>query len=144
MGLSAGGNVRACSPGAVGEIIRDLLADFTIGRDPSDPSAIFDDLYDLMRVRGYNGGFYVDALAAIDIALWDIAGRQAGKPVVELLGGEQSKKYPPTYPACRNKTVGLVQSWPSNGRSEASMHSNLPALWPMMAPLRKLKVCARR
>ncbi len=82
------------APGAVGEIIRDLLADFTIGRDPSDPSAIFDDLYDLMRVRGYNGGFYVDALAAIDIALWDIAGHLAGKSVVELLGGEQSKKIP--------------------------------------------------
>lgn len=82
------------APGAVGEIIRDLLADFTIGRDPSDPSAIFDDLYDLMRVRGYIGGFYVDALAAIDIALWDIAGHLAGKPVVELLGGEQSKKIP--------------------------------------------------
>lgn len=75
------------APGAVGAIINDLLAGFTIGRDPSDPSAIYDDLYDLMRVRGHTGGFYVDALAAIDIALWDIAGKQAGKPVSALLGG---------------------------------------------------------
>ncbi|MEP3034035.1 MAG: hypothetical protein ABJO67_06795 [Pseudoruegeria sp.] len=45
------------APGAVGAIISDLLADFTVGRDPSDPSAIYDDLYDLMRVRGYGGGF---------------------------------------------------------------------------------------
>ncbi len=45
------------APGAVAAIINDLLADFTIGRDPSDPAALYDDLYDLMRVRGYTGGF---------------------------------------------------------------------------------------
>lgn len=80
------------APGAVGAIINDLLADFTIGRDPTDPSAIYDDLYDLMRVRGYTGGFYVDALCAIDIALWDIAGRQVGKSIAELLGGASHEK----------------------------------------------------
>ncbi len=74
------------APGAVAAIINDLLAGFTIGRDPSDPSAIYDDNYDLMRVRGYTGGFYVDALAALDIALWDIAGRLARQPVAALLG----------------------------------------------------------
>ncbi|MCB1124386.1 MAG: mandelate racemase/muconate lactonizing enzyme family protein [Verrucomicrobiae bacterium] len=82
------------APRAVAEIINDLLAGFTIGRDPSDPSAIYDDLYDLMRVRGYTGGFYVDALAAIDIALWDIAGRLAGKSVAELLGGRLRENIP--------------------------------------------------
>lgn len=74
------------APGAVAAIINDLLAGFTIGRDPSDPSAIYDDLYDLMRVRGYTGGFYVDALAAIDIALWDIAGRQAARSIADQIG----------------------------------------------------------
>ena len=42
-------------------------------------AVIHEDLYDLMRVRGYTGGFYLDALAAIDIALWDIC-RQARRP----------------------------------------------------------------
>lgn len=80
------------APGAVGAIINDLLADFTIGQDPSEPSIIYDHLYDLMRVRGYTGGFYVDALCAIDIALWDIAGRQAGKSIAQLLGGARHDK----------------------------------------------------
>jgi galactonate dehydratase len=75
------------APGAVAAIVNDLLAGFVVGRTAEDPSAIQDDLYDMMRVRGYSGGFYVDALAAIDIALWDIAAREAGVPLVELLGG---------------------------------------------------------
>jgi L-alanine-DL-glutamate epimerase-like enolase superfamily enzyme len=75
------------APGAVAAIVNDLLAGFVSAGRPEDPSAIHDDLYDMMRVRGYSGGFYVDALAAIDIALWDIAGREAGVPLVELLGG---------------------------------------------------------
>jgi galactonate dehydratase len=69
------------APKATAEIINDLLAGFVIGRDPMDCETLHDELYDLMRVRGYTGGFYLDALAGIDIALWDIAGKQTGEPV---------------------------------------------------------------
>lgn len=107
------------APGAVGAIIGDLLADFTIGRDPSDPAAVFDDLYDLMRVRGYGGGFYVDALAAIDIALWDIAGRQTGKSVAEFLGGPRHVTIPAYVSGLPEKTrearAELAQSWQARG-----------------------------
>lgn len=75
------------APGAVAALINDLLAGFVIGRLAGDPTAVYDDLYDMMRVRGYTGGFYVDALAALDIALWDIAAQEAGVPLRELLGG---------------------------------------------------------
>ena len=74
------------APKATAEIINDLLAGFVIGTDPVEASATHDRLYGLMRVRGYGGGFYLDALAAIDIALWDIAGKKAGVPVHRLLG----------------------------------------------------------
>ena len=77
---------------ATAEIINDLLAGFVIGSDPFDVAATHDRLYDLMRVRGYVGGFYLDALAGIDIALWDIAGRKAGLPVHKLLGGRYHDK----------------------------------------------------
>lgn len=107
------------APGAVGAIINDLLADFTIGRDPGDPAAVFDDLYDLMRVRGYTGGFYVDALGAIDIALWDIAGQQAGKRVVDLLGGAVHDRIPAYISGLPEQTrqarAELAQSWQSRG-----------------------------
>lgn len=107
------------APGAVGELIKDLLADFTIGRDPGDPSAIYDDLYDLMRVRGYTGGFYVDALCAIDIALWDIAGRQANRSVADLLGGAKHDRIPAYVSGLPEPTraarAALAKAWQGRG-----------------------------
>lgn len=82
------------APRATMEIITDLLAGFVIGRDPMDAAAIHDALYDLMRVRGYTGGYYLDALAAIDIALWDIAGQSTGLPLAKLLGGQRRETIP--------------------------------------------------
>lgn len=76
-------------PKATTAIIDDLLAAFVVGREPSDVMDIHDDLYNLMRVRGYGSGYYMDALAGVDIALWDAAGREAGKSVAELLGGRR-------------------------------------------------------
>ncbi|MGI9506545.1 MAG: mandelate racemase/muconate lactonizing enzyme family protein [Geminicoccaceae bacterium] len=107
------------APGAVGAIIGDLLADFVIGRDPSEPPAIYDDLYDLMRVRGYTGGFYVDALAAIDIALWDVAGRRTGTSVAALLGGAVRDTIPAYVSGLPEATLearaALAQRWQSMG-----------------------------
>tara|TARA_B100001057_G_scaffold464563_1_gene519881 strand:- start:138 stop:1310 length:1173 start_codon:yes stop_codon:yes gene_type:complete len=82
------------APKATTAIVEDLLTEFVIGRDPFDASEIHNDLYNLMRVRGYGGGFYLDALGAVDIALWDAAGRTAGKPIYELLGGRKQEKVP--------------------------------------------------
>lgn len=75
-----------CAPRATCEIINDLLAPETIGADPADVDRIWDELYGLMRVRGCSSGFHVDAIAAIDIALWDLYGKQHGVPIRELLG----------------------------------------------------------
>ncbi len=107
------------APGAVAAIVNDLLADFTVGRDPGDPEAIYDDLYDLMRVRGYTGGFYVDALAAIDIALWDIAGRLKGASVAELLGGTVRNTIPAYLSGLPEASLGkrteLARQWQDRG-----------------------------
>ena len=82
------------APGAVVAIVDDVLGPFVVGRDPRDVVVIQEDLYDLMRVRGCFGGFYVDAIAGIDIALWDLFGRLVGQPVVKLLGGQRTASVP--------------------------------------------------
>ncbi len=76
-----------CAPRATCEIINDLLAPVLLGSHPEDVEKIWDRLYGLMRVRGCAGGFYLDAVAALDIALWDLCGKIRGAPVSQLLGG---------------------------------------------------------
>ena len=83
-----------CAPRATCEIINDLLAPELVGRDPEDVEAIWDDLYGLMRVRGCFGGFHVDAIAALDIALWDLRARGRSLPLWRLLGERQRELIP--------------------------------------------------
>lgn len=107
------------APQATAAIITDLLAGFVVGRDPLAVESIHDELYDLMRVRGYTGGFYVDALAAIDIALWDIAGKIAGKSVAELLDGPIQNSIPAYVSGLPEDTLAkrcdLAKSWQERG-----------------------------
>lgn len=89
-----GESYAICTPAAIVAIIEDLLAPCVIGRDPLDAEAVYDDLYDLMRVRGFGSGFYADALAGVDIALWDLSGKILGVPLCKLLGGQRRTKIP--------------------------------------------------
>ncbi len=82
------------APNAVTSIIDDVLGPVIIGRDPRDVVVIQEDLYDLMRVRGFFGGYYVDSIAGVDIAVWDLFGKLLGQPVVKLLGGQRSATLP--------------------------------------------------
>ena len=82
------------APQAVLAILREVLIPFVEGRDARDAASIYDELYDLQRVRGASGGYYGDALAAIDIALWDVAARQGGVPLSQALGGARRETLP--------------------------------------------------
>ena len=81
-------------PHAVVRTIADVLGPLIVGRDPQDVVVIYEDLYDAMRVRGFYGGYYVDAVAGIDIALWDLKGHLTGLPVASLLGGIRKTRLP--------------------------------------------------
>ena len=107
------------APEAVVAILRDVLIPVVEGRSPEDPAAIYRDLYDLMRVRGGSGGFYGDALAAIDIAVWDVNARLAGVPLAQALGGATRQRIPAYVSGLPRATlearVALAREWVDRG-----------------------------
>jgi len=64
-----------------------LVAPLLIGRDPSGIDALMRDLQQTLHLFGRSGAVMY-ALSGVDIALWDIAGKIAGKPLHALLGGQ--------------------------------------------------------
>lgn len=76
-----------CRRGAAGyaRLVDEVLTPRLLGKDPADRRA----LWKTMRaaLSGRPGGQLIEAISAVDIALWDIAGKRAGLPVHKLLGG---------------------------------------------------------
>lgn len=70
------------------------LAEFIIGRNPLDTESIWRQLKDRAWWYGYGGGLASYAIAAIDIALWDIKGKILDVSVCELLGGAVHERLP--------------------------------------------------
>lgn len=62
------------------------LAEMLIGEDPLDTQRLWKKLYSGSKMTGRRGAV-ICALGAIDMALWDLAGKARGKPVHELIGG---------------------------------------------------------
>lgn len=84
VGWGEGGQYGPPEPPAT--CIRDVLGPKLIGHNPAAPTAIFEEVYSRTRDFGQKGA-YVEALSAIDIALWDIFGQMVGQPLHALLGG---------------------------------------------------------
>jgi L-alanine-DL-glutamate epimerase-like enolase superfamily enzyme len=78
---------------AVKVAIDTILAPECIGRDASQRGKLSLDLQKKFHVFGRSGAF-IYGLSAIDIALWDIAGKVAKQPVYQLLGGADVTSLP--------------------------------------------------
>jgi galactonate dehydratase len=59
-----------------------------IGQDPLNIEAAFERIRTSGVFAGAQAGQYVTALTAVEIALWDLAGKALGLPVYQLLGGK--------------------------------------------------------
>jgi len=66
-----------------------IIAPLCIGRDPLLIGKLLHELQVTLHIFG-RGGAIMFALSALDIALWDIAGKFAGQPVHRLLGGSDA------------------------------------------------------
>lgn len=73
-------------PWALATVIEKYYAPRLIGRSPLAGDAIWEDLYNGLRDHGQRG-VPIQALSAVDIALWDLRGKHFGAPVHVLMGG---------------------------------------------------------
>jgi L-alanine-DL-glutamate epimerase-like enolase superfamily enzyme len=63
-----------------------LIAPLCVGQDATQIGPLMSDIQKKLHVFG-RGGTLAFAISAVDIALWDIAGKAANVPVCRLLGG---------------------------------------------------------
>ena len=101
-GLAGWGEAQApLAPDVACLIIEQLLRPAVEGRgfdgSPDTVTSLRNRMYSTMRVRGQTGGFMLDAIAGVDIALWDLAGKSRGKSVADLLSSSAPKSRIPCY-----------------------------------------------
>jgi L-alanine-DL-glutamate epimerase-like enolase superfamily enzyme len=67
-------------------MIHDELASRILGEDPTKPEWLWQVMTGRSHQHG-DGGVLPAAVSGLDIAMWDLMGRQAGLPLYRLLGG---------------------------------------------------------
>jgi len=90
-GMVAGG------PQVVQTILEQEIKPVLLGKDPAFPRRIRADLWKALEYQGV-GGVAQFAIAAVDIAIWDILGKHADLPVYRMLGAYRDRM--PVYSMC--------------------------------------------
>ena len=78
---------------AVAFVVERRLAPLVVGADPRNVAGVWTRLRDATYWDG-DGGLVTFGISAIDMALWDIAGKAAGVPLYRLLGGNRRERLP--------------------------------------------------
>lgn len=126
-GLHGWGEALApVGPEVAKAIVDRLLAPALVGADPRRVRPLWTMLTGLMRERGHLVGHQADALAAVDTALWDVAGRALGEPVHALLGGAYRSRIPTYVSGLPRPTdagrAELAREWAATGVRAVKLH----------------------
>jgi L-alanine-DL-glutamate epimerase-like enolase superfamily enzyme len=93
-----------------------------LGRDPFETRALHRDLYQATIYHGRRG-LGVHALSAVDVALYDLVGKQLGRPAYQLLGGacrDEIRPYATIYPGIPGgRTIGQLMDELARGFERA-------------------------
>ncbi|CAK8743716.1 L-rhamnonate dehydratase [Sodalis praecaptivus] len=106
-------------PQVIADIITALFTPLLMGENPFKSQVLNAKMYNSMRDRGHITGFHIDAIAAVDIALWDLKGQILGLPVHQLLGGNFRDGIPCYVSGLPKPTLeercALAQEWQGKG-----------------------------
>ena len=92
-GLVGVGEAKTATPARTARVILDGFKPFLTGSDPLETERLWERMFSLTwddtgHARGWSRDEVLNAIAAVDIALWDLKGKAAEMPVYQLLGGE--------------------------------------------------------
>ncbi len=123
-GLTGWGLTAITEEEVVAAAIDEVIAPAIVGLDPLRHEAIWDRLYWLLSPRGQTG-YASHAIAAVDIALWDLKGKALGQPVWRLLGGARDRV--PVYTTFgfgffdRDQLAEAARHWVAQGHRRLKM-----------------------
>ena len=73
-------------------VIEEFVGQFVLGQNPQNIELIWDRMYGARHDLRHPGLYSTPVISAIDMALWDIAGKAANQPIYNLLGGRYHEK----------------------------------------------------
>ncbi len=123
-GLVGHGFTAITEEGVIANIIDHVAGPAILGDDPLAHERIWDKLYWTLLPRGQTG-YGAHAIAAIDVALWDLKGKALGQPVWRLLGGARERV--PVYVTFgfhffdREELAQAAKFWVANGFTRLKM-----------------------
>lgn len=108
----------------IASIVNDVACHALVGMDPLRHEQVWDKLFWLLTPRGQSG-YASHAIAAIDLALWDLKGQILGQPVWRLFGGARAQV--PVYATFgfaffdRDELAAAAKSWVERGFKRLKM-----------------------
>jgi len=136
-GLHGWGFTAITEEEVVASAVNEVAGPAIVGEDALAHERIWDRLYWLLSPRGQTG-YGPHAIAAIDVALWDIKGKALGMPVWRLLGGARERV--PTYATFgfsfydREQLAEAAKTWVARGDRRLKMVVGHEALQKRDAP----------
>ena len=73
-------------------LLEEFVGQFVIGQNPLNIELIWDRMYGTRHDLRHPSLYATPVISAIDMALWDIAGKAANQPIYNLLGGQYHEK----------------------------------------------------
>ena len=109
----------------VATAVNDMIAPLALGHDAADIAGLHYLIQKKLHIFG-RFGVQAYALSGLDIALWDIAGKAANKPVHQLLGGATRSSIPCYASLLRYGDAALVTKYCEQalgeGHTEIKLH----------------------
>jgi L-alanine-DL-glutamate epimerase-like enolase superfamily enzyme len=132
-GVSGVGEISPMNAAVTHTLVTEALAPLVVGQDPAEIERLWHKMFHAPYKLGPMGA-HLEAIAGIDIALWDIAGKVAGQPLYALLGG-RFREAPEVYASSMQRGMTPAEeaaravSFAEQGYRAYKIHSATPWMY---------------